>query len=232
MTLQRVRRRRPRRRGASPPAIHSHLEPPRTPRTASRPPIIATSEQVRGRVGRADQHRGEVALRGGEHRAQRRGQRGRGARGAERPVEPQRPREGPLVAPHQADDRGGDAHVEAEVGEVRRRGDGRIGLELQPGRDDHVAGRLREHREPEPDRRGPARPAHATRTRSTPPSGRPSRGCRPSRTASRSPRRRGAPGTRSAPPCSAASSTPTAGPRLRLRSISGGASASVCRLLK
>ena len=116
-------------------------------------------EQVRGRVDRADQHDVEIALRRREHGAQRRGQRGRGAGGAERPVQPQRPREGPVVAAHEADDRGGDERIEAEVGEVGGRRDGRVGLELEPRRDDHVAGRLREHREPEPDRRGAARTA-------------------------------------------------------------------------
>jgi hypothetical protein len=35
-----------------------------------------------------------------------------------------------------------------------------MGLELCPGRIDDVAGRLREHREPEPRRRGPARTAY------------------------------------------------------------------------
>ncbi len=38
-------------------------------------------------------------------------------------------------------------HVEAQVREIRGRRDGRVGLELQPGREDHVAGRLREHRQ-------------------------------------------------------------------------------------
>ena len=54
----------------------------------------------------------------------RRGKRGRGTRGAERTVEPERPRERAVVAPHEADDGGGDAHIETQVREVGGEGTG------------------------------------------------------------------------------------------------------------
>ena len=97
-------------------------------------------------------------------------------------VEPQRARERPVVAADEADDGGGDGDVEAEVRDVGGGGDGRVGLELHPGREDHVAGRLRQHREPEPAPPRPGADRRRSRERSTPPSGPASRGWRSGRT--------------------------------------------------